>query len=569
MPITAQWILAAVVVLIVAPRLIQRLQLSRAKHPSLSGHARLGRLLAKFVPYYEYDDEHFFRADGAPEPVATQRRGAFQRLAALYKQRFALTVQKTAEVQGEISDLQFTSRYRVPFQFSRLVRQHLNAGVFVSSSSGATTTDLDGNRRYDLTGSYGVNVFGYDFYKECIERGSARVRDLGPVLGALHPLTVDNVHRLRQISGLDEISFHMSGTEAVMQAVRLARYHTGRRYLVRFCGAYHGWWGDVQPGVGNPQPARDTFTLRDMSARSLSVLKSRRDIACVLVNPLQALHPNVAAPSDSTLLDSSRSAHFDRAAYTQWLQQLRAVCSERGIVLIFDEVFLGFRLARGGAQEFFGVRADMVTYGKTVAGGLPIGVICGRQDLMRRFREDRPADVCFARGTFNSHPYVMGAMNEFLLKLDSPEIQARYQALDRTWDERAAHLNERLREAAVNVRVANLSSVWTVRYLQPSRYNWMFQYYLRAEDLALSWVGTGRLIFSLDYTDAEFSEVADRFVRAATQMQADNWWWPGSELTNKAIRRRVLQEMLRARLRRPLDRSAGLAANRKELASKA
>jgi len=351
--------------------------------------------------------------------------------------------------------------------------------------------------------------------------------------------------------------------------VRLARYHTGRRYLVRFCGAYHGWWGDVQPGVGNPQPARDTFTLRDMSARSLSVLKSRRDIACVLVNPLQALHPNVAAPSDSTLLDSSRSAHFDRAAYTQWLQQLRAVCSERGIVLIFDEVFLGFRLARGGAQEFFGVRADMVTYGKTVAGGLPIGVICGRQDLMRRFREDRPADVCFARGTFNSHPYVMGAMNEFLLKLDSPEIQARYQALDRTWDERAAHLNERLREAAVNVRVANLSSVWTVRYLQPSRYNWMFQYYLRAEDLALSWVGTGRLIFSLDYTDAEFSEVADRFVRAATQMQADNWWWPGSELTNKAIRRRVLQEMLRARLRRPLDRSAGLAANRKELASKA
>jgi glutamate-1-semialdehyde 2,1-aminomutase len=569
MPITAQWILAAVVVLIVAPRLIQRLQLSRAKHPSLSGHARLGRLLAKFVPYYEYDDEHFFRADGAPEPVATQRRGAFQRLAALYKQRFALTVQKTAEVQGEISDLQFTSRYRVPFQFSRLVRQHLNAGAFVSSSSGATTTDLDGNRRYDLTGSYGVNVFGYDFYKECIERGSARVRDLGPVLGALHPLTVDNVHRLRQISGLDEISFHMSGTEAVMQAVRLARYHTGRRYLVRFCGAYHGWWGDVQPGVGNPQPARDTFTLRDMSARSLSVLKSRRDIACVLVNPLQALHPNVAAPSDSTLLDSSRSAHFDRAAYTQWLQQLRAVCSERGIVLIFDEVFLGFRLARGGAQEFFGVRADMVTYGKTVAGGLPIGVICGRQDLMRRFREDRPADVCFARGTFNSHPYVMGAMNEFLLKLDSPEIQARYRALDRTWDERAAHLNERLREAAVNVRVANLSSVWTVRYLQPSRYNWMFQYYLRAEDLALSWVGTGRLIFSLDYTDAEFSEVADRFVRAATQMQADNWWWPGSELTNKAIRRRVLQEMLRARLRRPLDRSAGLAANRKELASKA
>ena len=101
----------------------------------------------------------------------------------------------------------------------------------------------------------------------------------------------------------------------------------------------------------------------------------------------------------------------------------------------------------GGAQEYFGVRADMVTYGKTVAGGLPIGVVCGRADLMKRFREDRPADVCFARGTFNSHPYVMGAMAEFLERLDTPEILACYRELDAVWDGRAARLNERLREA--------------------------------------------------------------------------------------------------------------------------
>src|SRR6202171_6675130 len=87
-------------------------------------------------------------------------------------------------------------------------------------------------------------------------------------------------------------------------------------------------------------------------------------------------------------------------------EQLREVCSARGIVLIFDEVFVGFRLSLGGAQEYFGVRADMVTYGKTVAGGLPVGVLCGRRPFMRRFREDRPADICFARGTFNSPPYV-------------------------------------------------------------------------------------------------------------------------------------------------------------------
>ena len=281
---------------------------------------------------------------------------------------------------------------------------------------------------------------------------------------------------------------------------------------MRFCGAYHGWWGDVQPGAGNPVPARDTYTLKDMGTATLRVLRTRRDIACVLVNPLQALHPNSAAPGDSSLVDSSRNAHFDRAAYTKWLQELRKVCTDRGIVLIFDEVFVGFRLAPGGAQEYFGVKADMVTYGKTLGGGLPVGALCGRKDLMKRFRDDRPADICFARGTFNSHPYVMGAMAEFLEHLESEEIRALYRGNDELWNRRARELNERLRAQGLPVQVANISSIWTVSYLQPSRYNWMFQYYLRAAGLALSWVGTGRLIFSLNYTDADFAEVADRFV---------------------------------------------------------
>jgi glutamate-1-semialdehyde 2,1-aminomutase len=153
-----------------------------------------------------------------------------------------------------------------------------------------------------------------------------------------------------------------------------------------------------------PLPPRETYTLRDHDDRSLHVLRTRNDIACVLINPLQALHPNKAAPGDSSLVDSSRRAHFDRAATTAWLKQLRQVCTERGIVLIFDEVFMGFRLGRGGAQEYFGVQADMVTYGKTLGGGLPVGVVCGRRELMRRFNDAHPADICFARGTFNAHP---------------------------------------------------------------------------------------------------------------------------------------------------------------------
>ena len=526
------------------PAAKRRLELSRAKHRSLAGHSRMAKRVAKWVPFYAYGEDRFFSSDGAPVEVAERRRMALQRLGQALRERAPKSLALTAETQDGVSDMQFTSAYRVPYQYAGVLRQHVKTGSFLQSASGVTVTDLDGNVYYDLTGSYGVNVFGVDFYKQCMAEGSARVQDLGPVLGAYHPCVASNVQRLREISGLDEVSFHMSGTEAVMQAVRLARYHTGRSHLVRFCGAYHGWWEDVQPGIGNPSPPNRTYTLTDMAERSLKVLRTRRDIACVLVNPLQALHPNKAAPGDSSLLDSGRSAHFDRAAYTRWLKQLREVCTERGIVLIFDEVFVGFRLAAGGAQAYFGVQVDMVTYGKTLGGGFPVGVVCGRRDLMKRYRDDKPADVCFARGTFNSHPYVMGAMQVFLERIQTPEVQAVYANLEATWNRRAARMNQRLSELRLPVQVANLSSIWSVFYTAPSRYNWMLQYYLREAGLALSWVGTGRLIFSLNYTDAEFDTVLQRFVSACQAMQADGWWWSPASLTNQAIKRRILKEML-------------------------
>ena len=532
------------------PKLQARLALSRAKHRSLTGHSKMSKMVARLVPHYEFDIGDFFCSDGAPADVAAQRQDGFFRLADIYQRRYPKGRQMTEEAAERISDLQFTEAYRVPFPYSRLVQEHLGTSAFAASSSGVNVTDVDGNVSYDLTGSYGVNIFGNDFYKDCIAESEKRAHALGPVLGAYHPVITDNVKRLCEISGLDEVSFHMSGTEAVMQAVRLARYHTRRTHLVRFAGSYHGWWGDVQPGVGNPVSPHETYTLADMSARTLHVLKTRRDIACVLVNPLQALHPNANAPGDSALVDSSRRSHFDRAAYTQWLKALREVCTARGIVLIFDEVFVGFRLAAGGAQEYFDVRADMVTYGKSLAGGLPVGVVCGRKDLMRRFRDDRPADICFARGTFNSHPYVMTAMDAFLGRLASPNFNAVYIGLDETWDARAKQLNDRLAAQNLPVRVSNLSSIWMVHYTEPSRYNWMLQYYLRAEGLALSWVGTGRLIFSLNYTDDDFTAVADRFVAAAGKMKQDGWWWRDDALTNKSIRRKILKEMVAKRFRR-------------------
>jgi glutamate-1-semialdehyde 2,1-aminomutase len=166
---------------------------------------------------------------------------------------------------------------------------------------------------------------------------------------------------------------------------------------------------------------------------------------------------------------------------------------------------------------------------------------------MRRYRDDAPADICFARGTFNSHPYVMGAMNAFLHFLVSPQAAAMYQDLDATWDARAAYLNQRLAQAGVPVQVANMSSIWSVLYTQSACYNWLFQYYLRLQGLALSWVGTGRIIFSLNYSQADFEEVTERFVVAALAMQQDGWWYDAGH-SNRDIKRRILRELIHTRL---------------------
>jgi glutamate-1-semialdehyde 2,1-aminomutase len=144
----------------------------------------------------------------------------------------------------------------------------------------------------------------------------------------------------------------------------------------------------------------------------------------------------------------------------------------------------------------------------------------------------------------------MGAMNEFLRRFDEPAQREAIGRADAVWTARAAALNVRLAESGAPVRVAALSSIWTVCYEQPGRYHWMFQYYLRAAGLALSWVGSGRLIFSHNYTDAEVEAVGDRIVEAARRMRDDGWWDHGPAMTSKAMRRQVLREMLAVRFGR-------------------
>ena len=526
---------------LVGPRLL----LSRAKHRSLAGHSRMAKRLARWIPGYTHTGDAFFTADGASDATVARRKAGFAELAQQLQAMAPRSLAATAEARPGLPDLQLTSQYRVPYPFSEMAQAHLPVPSFWAQAQGSRLIDLDGNSFHDLTGSYGVNLFGVDFYRQTMAEGAALGASLGPVLGGYHPCVLDNLKRLQALSGHEAVSFHMSGTEAVMQAVRLARYHTGRRKLVRFCGAYHGWWDDVQPGPGNPMPPGHVYTLRDMDERSLQVLRRRRDIACVLVNPIQAMHPNRNAPGDTALVTGRHNTAVEREAYARWLQRLREVCTECGIALIFDEVFLGFRLAPGGAQAYYGVQADLVTYGKTLGGGFPVGVVCGGLRWMQRYRNERPADLCFARGTFNAHPYVMGAMNAFLRRLDSPEVQRLYDGMDERWQAERERFNRALSEAGVPVRLDGLSTVWSVNFLCASRYHWMLQFYLRRHRLALSWVGSGRLVFGLQFTPAELAEVRAAFVQACRDMQRDGWWDALPD-AGRSLRRRLAGEIWNA-----------------------
>ena len=211
------------------------------------------------------------------------------------------------------------------------MRERFELCSVVTASDGPYLHDLDGHWTLDVSGSYGVNVAGFARYKEWMARGLERVQDLGPVLGPLHPVVADNIARLRALSGLDEVSFHMSGTEAVMAAVRLARFNTGRKLIVCFAGAYHGWWDGVQPGLGSERSLDDCLVLKDLNPASLE-----RHSPAGRGDRGGARQPGAVVPSQRAAAqrrgpaDQRRAADRvgDRRATPTGSRRLRAVCSE-------------------------------------------------------------------------------------------------------------------------------------------------------------------------------------------------------------------------------------------------
>jgi len=548
MPLTMPEAIGLAVSVLLLSVVGRRLALAVSTVPAVAFMPLVARALSRHLRACHYDEEALLRADGAGDAWVARRRAGLNRLASRLRAQYATSIAWGDTIRAGFSDLRFTDASRVPFPFVSVMREKFSVCSVVTASRGPHLQNLDGHWTLDVSGSYGVNVAGFDRYKTWIDRGWARVRDLGPVLGPLHPIVGENIAMLQQVSGLDEASFHMSGTEAVMAAVRMARFSTRRRLIVCFSGAYHGWWDGVQPGLGSERAIDDCLTLKDLHPASLAAIRRRaREIAAVLVNPIQAFHPNSPPPNDAVLLTSdARRMQESTKRYARWLGQLREVCTAHGVPLIFDEVYTGFRLAPRGAQAYFGIQADMVVYGKTLGGGLPIGVVCGRSTLMRRADPERPMRMAYVVGTFSAHPAVMGAMNEFLRWAIEPGTVGAYDEMNASCSAWVRDTNVRLAEASLPVRLVNLGTIWTVLFTETSRYNWLLQYYLRAEGITLSWVGTGRCVSSMDFTAEDYASLQSRLLDAVRQMQSDGWWLTAGEYPEKEkrMRQRLVREIV-------------------------
>ena len=283
----------------------------------------VSRRLSGWVKSLDYPERDVWAADGAGERWVQRRKDAINRLAAYFQDHCAKSIAWGNNIRDSFSDLRFTDANRVPFPFMRTMREKFSLCSVVTESKGPRLRDLDGNWNLDVSGSYGLNLAGFDHYKEWMENGLERVKDLGAVLGPLHPIVAENISILKSISKLDEVSFHMSGTEAVMAAVRLARFNTRRKLIVCFSGAYHGWWDGVQPGLGSERTIGDCLTLKDMHpgvSRSDPTSRARDSWGSYQSGPV--------LPSQFTSSERYDSAHKRDAQDRGFILTIRAMVAQ-------------------------------------------------------------------------------------------------------------------------------------------------------------------------------------------------------------------------------------------------
>ncbi|PNQ41088.1 hybrid non-ribosomal peptide synthetase/type I polyketide synthase, partial [Ralstonia solanacearum] len=384
--------------------------------------------------------------------------------------------------------------------------------VVSERSEGAYLWDPDGNAYIDLTMGFGVNLFGHrpDFVQQALDAQLKTGLELGPQTR----LAGEVAELVTRLTGLERVAFCNSGTEAIMLALRLARTVTRRDKIVMFAGSYHGWSDDtlmVADGAGTaamapglqPGASAHTIVLEYGSPESLARIREHaHELAAVLVEPVQ-----------------SRRPHWQPR---EFLQALRELTREHGIALIFDDIIMGFRLHPGGTQAWYGIEADMATYGKVIGGGMPAGMVAGSATYLdavdggqwRYGDASYPqADTTFYAGTFCKHPLMLVAARAVLQRLvqEGPALQ---ETLNARTAELVRRLNQVFADARVPVRAVHCGS--SFRLLEASPSIDLLYYHLLAGGLYI-WEGRG-MFLSTAHSDADVDRVVEIFADSVRAM---------------------------------------------------
>ncbi len=325
--------------------------------------------------------------------------------------------------------------------------------VFIRRAEGAYLEDEDGNRYIDYVGSWGPMLLGHAHpdVVEAVREATASSTSFG----APTRLEVEVAELICElVPSIESVRMVNSGTEATMSAVRLARGATGREKVIKFEGNYHGHAdffliaaGSGATTFGRPNSpgvttgtARDTLIARynDLENVRNLVAENEDEVACIIIEPV-AGNMGCVPPEPG------------------FLEGLRKICDEKGIILIFDEVMTGFRVARGGAQRLYGVTPDLTTLGKIVGGGLPVGAYGGRRELMDQLSPDGPV---YQAGTLSGNPIAMAAGFAVLKRLrNESDI---YDRLERSSRRLADGTQKSLAELGLDYYVTQVGSMGTL-----------------------------------------------------------------------------------------------------------
>lgn len=392
--------------------------------------------------------------------------------------------------------------------------------IVAERSKGSRLWDIDGNEYVDITMGFGVNFLGHspDFVTEAVQRELLKGVEIGPHAR----LSGETAAMIRELTGVERVSFCNTGSEAVMGALRLARTVTGKSKVVYFNGDYHGIFDEalarpqimkgelhtmtVAPGL-MPEAVENVYILDYGTDSALEFIRENiNEIAAVLVEPVQSRHP------------------YNRPI--EFLRAVRDITTQNNSALIFDEVITGFRVNQGGIQAEFGIEADIVTYGKVIGGGIPIGVIAGKSQFMDALdggqwrygdSSEPEADLTFFAGTFIRHPLSIAAAHAVVshLKAEGPQLQEQVNAKTTAF---VNEMNLFFESVQVPIRLRHYSSWFRFDYPADIGYIDLLFFHLLAKGIYVLSVGQN-CFFSTEHSDEDITLLANAIKDSVRELQ--------------------------------------------------